>query len=50
MYELNDLNPDVMRAELAYRRDRLGAEHRVARTGRGRWLRLRRHPAPGQTH
>lgn len=45
MYELNDLNPDVMRAELAYRRERLGADRRAASTGVGRWLRTRHPPA-----
>ena len=45
MYELNDLNPDVMRAELAYRRERLSAGRRAASTGRGRWLRVKRRPA-----
>ena len=45
MYELNDLNPDVMRAEVAYRRERLQADYRVTSSGLGRWLRTRRLPA-----
>jgi hypothetical protein len=49
MYELNDLNPDVMRAELAYRRDRLSAETRPVRAGVGRRLRIRRHAGPAET-
>lgn len=45
MYELNDLNPDVMRAELAYRRQWIQTEHRPGWTGRIRWTRARRRPA-----
>lgn len=45
MYELNDLNPDVMRAELAYRLERLRTEHRPSRTGVAQRLRTRRHHA-----
>jgi len=48
MYELNGLNPDVIRAELDYRRERISAERRFTATGHGRWLRLRRRPA--QSH
>lgn len=42
MYELNDLNPDVMRAELAYRRERLAAERRLTPRGVSRRIRRRR--------
>jgi len=44
MYELNAVNPDVMRAELAYRRERISAGIRADRAGRHRRLRARRHP------
>lgn len=42
MYELNDLNPDVMRAELAYRRERLAAERRLTARSVVRRTRRRR--------
>jgi hypothetical protein len=42
MHELNDLNPDVMRAELAYRRERLAAERRLTASGVARRIRRRR--------
>ena len=32
MYELNGLNPDVIRAELDYRRERISAGRRFAAT------------------
>ena len=44
MYELNDLNPDVMRAELAYRRDRLTTDRRRTASTIVRRIR-RREPA-----
>ena len=37
MFELDTMNPDVKRAEVAYRREQLTAPHRSAR----RWVRLR---------
>ncbi len=49
MYGLNDMNPDIMRAELAYRRERLTAEHAVIPTGVGRWLRARRRSSARHT-
>jgi hypothetical protein len=48
MYELDYLNPDVMHAELAYRREQLSGGHRVIPTRLGRWLRSRR-PTRAQT-
>ncbi len=39
MFELDAMNPDVKRAEVAYRRDQLTTAHRV--TPSRRWLRLR---------
>ncbi|MFN2518493.1 MAG: hypothetical protein ABR604_05515 [Jatrophihabitantaceae bacterium] len=48
MYEFNGLNPDVMRAELAYRRERMGAHRRTGSTGRGPWRRALRRPARPQ--
>lgn len=45
MHELNDLNPDVMRAELAYRRQRLSASVHSVDTGLGRWLHAHLHLA-----
>jgi hypothetical protein len=49
MYDLNDLNPDVMRSELAYRNERLGITRRVAGTALTRRLRSRQHKATSAT-
>ncbi len=42
MYELDHINPDAIRAELAYRRERLTSGHRDTPTRLGRWYRARR--------
>jgi hypothetical protein len=49
MYELDYMNPDVLQAEVAYRRERLTAARHVGPSRLGRWLRSRRRPAPKQT-
>ncbi|MCU1656557.1 MAG: hypothetical protein JWO57_1213 [Pseudonocardiales bacterium] len=37
MYDLTDLNPDAMRAELAYRHGRLARDGRHVRPAAHRW-------------
>jgi hypothetical protein len=49
MYDLNDLNPDVMRSEIAYRNERLGIARRVAGGSITRRLRSRQPKAPAPT-
>jgi hypothetical protein len=49
MYELDHINPDAIRAELAYRREQLTTGRRDNPTRLGRWYRARR-PARSAAH
>jgi hypothetical protein len=46
MYEFEHVNPDSLRAELAYRREQLTAGRRDVPTRLGRWYRSRRPTRP----
>jgi hypothetical protein len=46
MFELDTMNPDVKRAEAAYRREQLTTPHRTAASRRWARLRARRVASP----